>query len=340
MIETDKEKQNIPLAPPERKERKKISFSDGLDVTVIILVAVLFVAVILSFLAEFVFDAGIDWKGVGLDTGIVAACTIAIYMLLRSFAQRRGRRTERWTDAQEKLKNKGAEVLDKNYVQYISKYCRRWEKDHLDDERTLLLERVGITLEKYKAEYCSLSKKEIFAREDLTEQQKEVLDRVRRLRTIRYNESYLYVHRQQHKHASPSGGLSTRTLNILTYVRIAITTTLTSLFTASILQEVIFNPSKETVIKLVVKLAVIITFAAIGMVGGYTFSTTREVNEMNAKSDELEIFMKWCADGKYIEKRTEVPPANQENISGEISEGKTMEEHFPDESHKEQENNN
>lgn len=336
MFKEDEETRSNPPAQPERKERKKISFSDGLDITVIILVAVLFVAVILSFLAEFVFDAGIDWKGAGLDTGIVAACTIAIYMLLRSFAQRRGRRTERWTEAQEKLNDKGAEVLEKNCVQYIPKYCRQWEQNHLDDERTLLLERVGIPLKKYKAEYCSLSKKEILARADLTEQQKKVLDRVRRLRTVRYNETYLYVYRQQHKHASPSGGFSTRTVNILTYVRIAITTTLTSLFTASILQEVIFNPSRETVIKLFVKLAVIITFAAIGMVGGYTFSTTREVNEMNAKSDELEAFIKWCADGKYKENSTEKPIPEKEDLTEE----KVADEKPPDEPQNEQENNN
>lgn len=330
MVKEDKEERNNPPAQPERKERKKITFSDGLDVTVIILVVVLFVAVILAFLAEFVFDAGIDWKGVGLDTGIVAACTIAIYMLLRSFAQRRGRKTDRWMKAQEDLNKKGAEVLGKNFVQHIPKYCREWERIHLDDERTLLLERVGLTLEDYKKNYCSLSKKEILAREDLTEQRKKMLIRVNRLRTVRYNESYLYVHRQQHKHASPSGGLSARTVNMLTYARIAINTTLTSLFTASILQEVIFNPSKETVIKLVVKLAVIITFAAIGMVGGYTFSTTREVNEMNAKSDELETFMKWCSDGEYKEEQTEVAFVEKENVSGEISEEKTS-EHPPDE---------
>lgn len=305
MFKEDKPENNTTPKQQEKKERKKITFSDGLDITVIILVVVLFIAVILSFLAEFVFDAGIDWKGVGLDTGIVAACTIAIYMLLRSFASRRGRKTKRWTEAHENLSKKGAEVLEKNFVQYIPKYCRKWESEHLDDERTLLLERVGITLADYKAKYCSLSKTEIAERTDLTEKQKKVLNRVNRLRTVRYNESYLYVHRQQDKHASPSGGISTRTMNILAYVRIAITTTITSLFTASILQEVIFNPSKETVIKLVVKLAVIITFAAVGMVSGYTFATTREVNEMNAKSDELETFMKWCADGKYKDRSEE-----------------------------------
>ena len=60
-------------------EKKKIAFSDGLDITVIILVVGLFVAIILAFLAEFMFDLKINWKEVGIDTGIVAACTVAIY---------------------------------------------------------------------------------------------------------------------------------------------------------------------------------------------------------------------------------------------------------------------
>lgn len=289
-----------------QKERRKLGFGDGLDITVIILVMFLFVAIIFAFLAEFVFDAGIDWKGVGLDTGIVAACTIAIYLLLRSFAQRRGRKTQRWKEARESLNVKGKEILEKNYAQYIPKYCRAWEQRHIDDERNIILGPVGITLKEYKEKYCSLSEAELLERyPELTEYQMKALVKTHRLKTVRYDEGYLFVSRERHfRRSSPSGGLTSKTVNILDNLRIAATTIITSLFSASILQEVIFNPSKETVIKLVVKLAVIITFAAMGMAGGYNFTVTKEVNEMNAKSDEMDTFMKWCADGKFEEADT------------------------------------
>lgn len=295
-----KESKNENQFLPPPKEKKKITFSDGLDITVIILVVVLFIGIILSFLAEFVLDAQIKWKEVGLDTGIVAACTIAIYLLLRSFAQRRGRKTERFTEARKNLETKNAEIIERDLARYASEYCRSWEKNRLDNDRKSILSTVGITLEEYESEYCKYADKELKNKfPKLTEIQLKAIKRARKVKTVKYDENYLFANRSRQNafRKSPSGGITTRTLNILDYARTVLTTVCTSLFSASILQEVIFNPTRETVIKLVVKLAVIVTFAALGMVGGYNFATVKEVNEMNAKHDEMENFTKWC-DGK------------------------------------------
>lgn len=284
---------------PSPKERKKLTFSDGLDITVIILVVVLFVGIILAFLAEFVLDVSLDWKEIGLDTGIVAACTIAIYLLLRSFAQRRGRKTERYIQAREQLNDKNRKIIEGNLAQYVSEYCRDWEKKRLADDRKAVLNAAGIALEDYEGKYCKFSDKEIKANfSELTDLQRKAIRRARRIRTVKYDENYLFANRRRQNlfHKSPSAGLTTKTLNVLDYLRTILTTVCTSLFSASILQEVIFNPTRETIIKLVVKLAVIITFAALAMVGGYNFSTVKEVNEMNGKCDEMENFLKWCAD--------------------------------------------
>ena len=278
-------------------EKKKIAFSDGLDITVIILVVGLFVAIILAFLAEFMFDLKINWKEVGIDTGIVAACTVAIYLLLCSFAQRRGRKTERYGKAAERLQDMNREIIEHNLSDKVRDYCREWERKQLDSDRSAILNSAGITIEEYKEKYQALDKRELKKKfPNLTRLQLKIIGRAGRVRTAHYDENYLFANRRKSigSHKSPSGGLTTRTLNAIDYIRTICTTVLTSLFSASILQEVIFNPSKETVIKLVVKLAVIVTFAALGMVGGYNFSTVKEVNEMNSKSDEMENFIRWC----------------------------------------------
>ena len=243
------------------------------------------------------FDLKINWKEVGIDTGIVAACTVAIYLLLRSFAQRRGRKTNQYVKAAGRLQSINREIIEKNLAEKVRDYCREWERKQLDSDRSAILNSAGITIEEYHEKYQTFDKRELKQKyPNLSRLQLKIIGRAGRVRTAHYDENYLFANRRKiiGIHKSPSGGLTTRTMNAIDYIRTICTTVLTSLFSASILQEVIFNPSKETVIKLVVKLAVIVTFAALGMVGGYNFSTVKEVNEMNSKSDEMENFVRWC----------------------------------------------
>lgn len=284
---------------PEEKQKKKISFSDGLDITVIVLVLGLVIAVILAFLAEFVIGAEIDLKEVGIDTGIVAACTISIYLLLKSFAQRRGRKTEVWLTAQARQNEQSAEIVKKNYARYSSEYCRQWEDERLERRQKQILSEANIPFGDFRELYCACSKEELNAKfPNLTEFQRKTIFKAKKIKRIRYDERYLLtsVQEKSRRDYSPSGGFTTGQLNVADNIRTVITTVLTSLFSASILQEVIFNPTKEAVIKLFVKLAVILVFSALAMVKGYQFSTVKEVREMNAKSDELENFKNWCED--------------------------------------------
>lgn len=288
---------------PEEKQKRKVSFSDGLDITVIVLVVGLVIAVILAFLAEFVIGAEIDLKEVGIDTGIVAACTISIYLLLKSFAQRRGRKTEVWLAAQARQNEQSGEIVKKNYARYAAEYCREWENERLERRQKQVLTEANISFKDFRELYCACSKEELNAKyPDLTEFQRKTILKAKRIKRIRYDERYLLtsVQEKSRREYSPSGGFTTGQLNIADNIRTVITTVLTSLFSASILQEVIFNPTKEAVIKLFVKLAVIFVFSALAMVKGYQFSTVKEVREMNAKSDELENFKNWCGEKKNI----------------------------------------
>ena len=70
------------------------------------------------------------------------------------------------------------------------------------------------------------------------------------------------------------------------------------------MRDIIIDFSLASIIKCVVKIAIIIFFGVIGMVGGYSFSAVRETSEMNAKSDEIEVFLKWCATNKDLTEKS------------------------------------
>lgn len=277
--------------------KKERSPSDLLDNSIIVMLVGLFVAIIFTFLVDFIFDPKFNWKEVGVDTAIVCACTIAIYLLLRSYMQRRGRRTDEWRSANARISGIGKEVLERDFAQYMTRYCRQWEEKRLDEDRKAVLSVTGITLEEFKTKYLNYNQTDLKKKfPDLTESMLKTIRAAQRIRRLHYDERYLYVHtdRRLFRHASPSSGISTETLNALTTVRIIITSLLTSLFTASFLQEIIFNFSKEAIIRCIVKLAIILFFGALGMIGGYNFAFVKEVREMHAKSDDLETFIKWC----------------------------------------------
>ena len=82
---------------------------------------------------------------------------------------------------------------------------------------------------------------------------------------------------------------------------ITLTSVVTSLVSAALLRDIIIDFSAASVIKCVIKLAIIIFFGAIAMIGGYTFTSVKETNEMNAKADEIDIFLKWCEENSKNE---------------------------------------
>lgn len=281
--------------------RKERSASDFLDNSIIVMLVGLFIAIIFTFLVDFIFDPQFDWKEVGVDTAIVSACTIAIYLLLRSYMQRRGRRTVEWQTAHSRLSGLGKDVLKRDFAQYTVEYCREWEDKRLDEDRKAVLSVTGITLDEFKAKYIQYGAEDLKKNyPKLTEIERKTIRAAQRVRRLHYDERYLYVHtdRRLRRHSSPSSGISTETLNVLTTARIIITSLCTSLFTASFLQEIIFNFSKEAIVRCIVKLAIIVFFGAIGMMGGYNFAVVKEVREMHAKSDDLQTFINWCEKNK------------------------------------------
>lgn len=280
---------------PVMKKINERSFSDYLDISIIIMIIAMFVTIVFTFLVDFIFESDIDWKDITVNTVIVSACTIAIYLLLRTYAMRKGRKTKAWTEAFTRLNERGKSLISNNLARHISEYCRNWEEEQLYSEIKSIISPVGISLDDFKNKYAKYSKREIKEHcPDLTEYQYKTILKAKRVKRPRFNERYFYVNSSVNKSRSPSDALSTKQLNRFATGRIILTTIITSLVSAALLRDIIIDFSLASIIKCLVKIAIIIFFGVIGMVGGYSFTAVKESSEMNAKSDEIEVFLKWC----------------------------------------------
>lgn len=277
-------------------EKKKVSTADFLDVSTFVIVAALVVAIVCAFLVNFVFSIEIEWRVVCVEGVIVCASSLLIFILLRSYTLRRGRRTERWQRAAQRVRDNARKITERNYARYTSEYCRAWEQAHLDEAQNNILARVGVPLKTFREDFCKYRKKELAEKfPDLTEGERKAIAKACRVRRMRYNERYLYNDEEDGaRQKSPSERTKCKQKNIFINIRTAIMQILTGGLSASFLQDVIFKFSAEAVIRCVIKLAIVAVSGAFGMIGGYNFSTQQEVREMDARADEQERFIKWC----------------------------------------------
>ena len=268
-------------------EKKKVSTADFLDASTLVIVAALVVAIVCAFLVQFVFSPEISWRDVGVDGAIICVCTMSIYILLRSYTLRRGRRTDVWQRAAQRVRDNARKITERNYARYTAEYCRAWEQEHLDAAQEAALSRVGIPLGTFRDDYCRYTQKELRGKfPDLTDGEREAIKKARRVRRMKYDERYLYNDEEDGKRQkSPSEQTKCKKKNTFINVRTVVTSVLTCGLSASFFQEVIFNFSAEAV-----------------MIGGYNFSTQEEVREMDARADEQERFIKWCETEKDVEK--------------------------------------
>lgn len=293
MIKDNEDWESIPVEVIKKVKSK--SFADRMDISIILIIAILFLTIVTTFLVEFVFDPNFNWREVGINTVLVSACTIAIYLLMRLYSMRKGRYTDSWLKARGELTALGREMLNGNYTRLVTAYCREWEEKRLNNDIETVIAPVGITLEEYKEKYVKYDKKELADKfPNLTRYQLKTVLRAKRIRRLKFDERYLYVSASVGRGRSPSGGIKSKRLNQIIVARIVLTTLAFSLISASLLREMIFDFSWSSVVKCLIKVAITLFFGAMGMIGGYNFTTVKEVDEMNAKADDIREFLNWC----------------------------------------------
>lgn len=281
---------NTPLKP-----HKNITFQGVMDGITLTAVAVLLVVVFLVYMTQISLAADFSWKDITTEGALMYACTVSIYLLLRSFSIRKGRLTPDYKKAAEQIETNNDTIVSKGYAKKTAEYCREWEDEELKNTRTHILADAGIDYKDFVEKYCKYDKEELAkAFPDLTEYQKKIIGLAQKVKRLNYDESYLSVYDKQGKRQSPSGGMRVKIYNRWKTIQILVTSAVSSFFTVSLASEIIADPSLATVVICLVKVMVIIIFGVWGMVGGYQLSSVREVTEMKAKADEQRRFIKYC----------------------------------------------
>ena len=277
------------------KPKKSISFQNIMDGITLTAVVVLFIVIFLVYLTQVSLDTNISWKQITTEGVLMYACTVSIYLLLRSYSMRKGRLTDEFLKSVDLIEANNDIIVSKGYAGKAAEYCRKWEEDELKSVRTHILADAGIKFEDYEKEYCKYDKKELFEKfPELTEYQKKIISIAQKVKRLKYDESYLSVYDKCGKRISPSGIIRVKTLNRWKTVQILITSAISSVFSISLAREIIADPTFATIVTCLVKVVIILIFGVWGMVGGYQMSAVKEVAEMKAKADEQKRFIKYC----------------------------------------------
>ena len=298
MIREEKQ-QNLPAVRPMHN-RTFASLLDGLTLTV---AGVLIVVIFMVYMTQVSFNSEIDWRDAGFEGGLMYICTVSFYLLLRSYSSRKGRSVEAYSRALQRIERNNDAIVQRGYARHTRAYCRAWEEEELNGAREHVLADAGIRLAEFNGTYCKYSRKELAEKfPELTEFQRQTVLRAKRIRRLKYDESYLSVYDKHGRRSSPSGGFTARKMKRVQLAQTLVTTALTSSLSISMALNIVADPSFATVVMCLVKIVTILACGVWGMIGGYNMSAVREVEEMGAKADEQERFIKWCEQAPKGEK--------------------------------------
>ena len=310
--------QEIVLSEARRHTpRIKKAFSEWLNAIMLSAVAFLLVFIAMAAFTQITVHGNLNWIEVGVQTVIMYSCTVSIHFILRAYARRKGRETERWQKAHDEIERNGRALVSRDLIKRAGDYCRAWEDYDVNSTRSAILKEVGLDLaiyervKKFTVEeivgFTDEQRKEIGLEKPFTSEEIKAIKKAKRVRRLYYDENYLSMRETVGLHRrSPSGGIKSKTILRLKSAQLLATTAITSVFTVSIGAELMVNFSYATLITCLVKLAMLVIFAVFGMIGGYKFAIGREVEEMEDRADEQRRFFKWCGEEPpQIAKETE-----------------------------------
>lgn len=279
------------------REQKNRTFASIVDTATVSTVVFLFVAVILLYLTNISVDMDMGWKEFGYEAVILYIFTVTINFLTRSIAKRRGREVKAHVDAFAEVENNEKEIIDKGLRGYATEYCRNWEERELKDARKRLLSSAGVSIEKFEEVYLKYSKNELKAKREalgLTELQLKIILKAKKIKRLHYDERYLSASLKDGRRASPAGGLNTARFERIRTIQYLLTAFAGVCVSASLVLEIISEPTFGTVVMCIIKLVTILISAIAGMIGGYKLTAEMQTQELLRKAVEQKNFIKWC----------------------------------------------
>ena len=306
MINEEQKDVSDVLSEARRHESKvKKAFSEWLNAIMLCAVAFLLVFIAMAAFTQITVHGNMNWIEVGVQTVIMYACTVSIHLILRAYARGKGRETERWQTVHAEIERNGRAIVSLGLVKRAGDYCRAWEDYDVNSTRFSILKEVGLNIDFYEKVkkftikeiigFTDEKRKEVGHEKPFTAEEIKAIKKAKKVRRLYYDENYLSLRETVGiRRHSPSGGIKSKTIIRLKSAQLLASTAITSIFTVSIGAELMVNFSYATLVTCLVKLAMLVISAVFGMVGGYKFSTGREIEEMEDRADEQRRFFKWC----------------------------------------------
>ncbi len=294
MIEEQKMQETVPVVFKRTGSKTFTRMLDGVTITTILLI---FVSVALLYLTNISVDMNMSWKDFGYEAVILYIFTVAINLLARSVAKRRGRETKPYEAAREAVNDNEDEIISKGLRGMERDYCRTWEEAELRDSREKVLSSVRLSVDVFESEFIKYSNKELKAKQQelgLTDYQLKVIRKAKRIRRLRFDEKYLSANMKVRRRVSPTGEINTSQYEKLHTLKYLFTAFAGVCVSASLALDVIANPTFGTVVMCVIKIVTILISAVCGMIGGYKLTAELETAELLRKAVEQKNFIKWC----------------------------------------------
>lgn len=283
-------RENFPL-----RVRKSKNFQDFVDGITLTAIAALVIVVIMLYITTISFNADFSLKQIGIEGLILYFATVSISLLCRSYARRKGRNTKAFSSAFARVEEYNQRIIENGYSARTTEYCRLWEETELRSARTKILSSVGISVEHFEKAYLKYNKSELKQRyPELSSGEVAAILKAKKIKRLKYDESYLTVSDKVYGRHSPSGGFKNHTAEKMSTVRLFITGAVSCAFSASLVMEVVADPSWATIVTCAVKVILIVIFGVLNIVGGYNSSAVREPRELEEKADEQARFIKYC----------------------------------------------
>lgn len=294
MIEEHNGSETVPVVFKRAGSKTFARMLDGVTITTILLI---FVSVALLYLTNISVDMNMSWKDFGYEAVILYIFTVAINLLARSVAKRRGRETKPHEAAQKVVNDNEDEIISKGLRGLERDYCRKWEEDELRDSREKVLSSARISVDVFESEYLKYTGKELKDKQKelgLTDYQLKVIRKAKRIRRLRFDEKYLSATLKGKRRVSPTGEINTSQFEKLHTVKYLFTAFAGVCISASLALDVIANPTYGTVVMCIIKIITILISAVAGMIGGYKLTAEMETEELLRKAVEQKNFIKWC----------------------------------------------
>lgn len=294
MIEEQKMQEAVPVVFKRAGSKTFTRMLDGVTITTILLI---FVSVALLYLTNISVDMNMSWKDFGYEAVILYIFTVAINLLARSVAKRRGRETKPYEAARKAVNDNEDEIISKGLRGMERDYCRDWEEAELRDSREKVLSSVRLSVDVFESEYIKYSNKELKDKQQelrLTDYQLKVVRKAKRIRRLKFDEKYLSANMKVRRRVSPTGEINTSQYEKLHTLKYLFTAFAGVCVSASLALDVIANPTFGTVVMCVIKIVTILISAVCGMMGGYKLTAELETAELLRKAVEQKNFIKWC----------------------------------------------